>query len=150
MPEAPAPEGLPDRDELRGHKDWAERPIEIRSCDPSGEEPAQRYWLRPRGALPEDPLVHAALLVYASDRSLMSTASRPHDHRGRRRSASLDHAVWLHRPPRFDDWHLYVTESPVAHDARALCLGAFYTPDGKRIATVAQEGLLRYVDEPAR
>ena len=104
-----------------------------------------RFWIRPRGVLPDDPLLHAAVLVYASDRSLMSTASRPHESPAlRRRAASLDHSVWLHHTPRFDDWHLYTTESPAAHRARAFCLGAIYAPDGRRVASVAQEGLIRY------
>ena len=106
--------------------------------------------MRPRGVLPEDPLIHAALLVYASDRALLSTASRPHAGSGRRRAASLDHSVWLHRPVRFDDWLLFAAESPVAHDARALCLASFWTRDGERVASVAQEGLLRYLPADER
>ena len=146
MPEAPPPEGLPDRDRLRGRANWAEQPVEVRSCDPiDGTEPRLSFWIRPRGTLPDDPLLHAAVLVYASDRSLMSTASRPHARPDlRRRAASLDHSVWLHHTPRFDDWHLYTTESPVAHRARAFCLGAIYARDGARVASIAQEGLIRY------
>ena len=149
MPDAPPPDDLPDRDRLRGHEDWAEQPIEIRTCDPApeagGGAPSVRLWIRPRGSLPDDARLHEAFLVYASDRALLSTASRPHDGPDRRRrAASLDHALWLHRPVRFDDWLLYTTESPAAHAARAFCLGAVYDRAGRRIASVAQEGLLRY------
>jgi acyl-CoA thioesterase-2 len=101
-------------------------------------------WLRARGALPEDPRLHTALLVYASDRALVSSAARPHGLRwGQRTGASLDHALWLHRPPRLDDWLLYVMESPVAHSARGIVFGAMYRRDGARVASVAQEALVR-------
>jgi acyl-CoA thioesterase-2 len=100
--------------------------------------------MRPRGAVPADPLLHAALLVYASDRTLAGTIARPHGLTwGRRVAASLDHAVWLHRPVRFDGWILYVTSSPAAHAARGIVFGAMYSREGTRIASVAQEGLVR-------
>ncbi len=157
MPDAPAPESAPDYEKVRAEAlgdPSAQRrpgPVEIRVCDPdvspdgSPLPPRKRIWLRARGPLPEDPLLHAALLVYASDRTLLSTASRPHAIPwARRRAASLDHAMWFHRPPRFDGWVLYASESPVAHAARGLVLGAMYRPeDGARIASVAQEGLIR-------
>ena len=150
-PEAPPPDDLPDRDRLRGHADWRTRPVEIRSCHGiDGSEPRDLLWMRPRGPLPEDPLIHAAVLVYASDRALLSTASRPHASHGRRRAASLDHSVWLHRPVRFDDWLLFAAESPVAHDARALCLASFWSRDGGRVASIAQEGLVRYAPAARR
>jgi acyl-CoA thioesterase-2 len=147
MPEAPEPSGLPDWETVRAAAlgDPGQRrpdgPVEMRICDrePSaaGESlPARkRIWLRAAGALPDDGRIHAALLVYASDRTLLSTAARPHGIPwGRRRAASLDHAMWFHRPPRFDDWLLYVSESPVAHAARGLVLGAMYRPtDGSRV-----------------
>lgn len=156
MPVAPGPEGLVDWEDHRAASlgDPARRrrdgPVEIRICDPDDptpgavQEPRRQVWLRPRGVLPEDPLLHAALLVYASDRTLLGTAARPHGLPwGRRMAASLDHALWLHRPPRFDDWVLYVAESPVAHAARGLVLGAMFSRDGARLASVAQEGLIR-------
>jgi acyl-CoA thioesterase-2 len=156
-PEAPEPEGLPDWEDLRAtiQGDPSSRrpdgPIEIRACDPEDPSdptaplaPRKRVWMRPRGAVPEDPLLHTALLVYASDRNLVSTAARPHGMPwGRRRAASLDHALWIHAPVRFDDWLLYATESPVAWAARGLVLGALYDRSGTRIASVAQEGLIR-------
>src|ERR1700687_3934203 len=156
MPDAPSPEGLLDWEDLRAQLlgDAAKRrpdgPIEVRVCDPDSPEPGvklpawRRVWMRPRGTLPEDPLMHAAVLVYASDRTLLRTAARPHGLGWRLRvGASLDHAVWLHRPTRFDAWILFVSESPAAYAARALLLGAMYGCDGTRIASVAQEGLLR-------
>jgi len=156
MPDAPEPATLPDWEDLRAQllggstRRRPDGPIEVRVCDPDSSEPGvalparRRVWMRPRGVLPDDPLVHAALLVFASDRTLLRTAARPHGATWRLRiGASLDHAVWIHRPARFDDWVLFVSESPVAHAARALLLGAMYRPDGVRIASVAQEGLLR-------
>ena len=156
MPDAPDPGDLPDWEDLRAQLmgGTAQRrpdgPVEVRVCDPDSTEPGvklparRRVWMRPRGTLPEDPLVHTAMLVFASDRTLLRTAARPHGATWRLRiGASLDHAVWLHRPARFDDWLLFVSESPVAHAARALLLGAMYQRDGVRIASVAQEGLLR-------
>ena len=148
MPEAPPPESSQPH-EHDGH------PFEMRHCDPELEDgeledragplPARRRnWMRPRGPVPDDPLVHTALLVYASDRKLISTGARPHGlAHGRRRAASLDHAVWIHGVQRFDDWLLFDMQSPVARNARALVHGAFYRPDGVRVASVAQEGLIR-------
>lgn len=156
MPDAPPPDGLPDWEDLRAQLlgDPAKRrpdgPIEVRVCDPEPAEagapmpPTRMVWLRPRGPLPADPLLHTALLVFATDRTLLRTAARPYGANwGARVGASLDHAVWLHRPPRFDDWLLYASQSPAAHAARALVIGAMYRRDGIRIVTVAQEGLLR-------
>jgi acyl-CoA thioesterase-2 len=156
MPDAPGPDGLPDWEELRAQMlggsvgRLREQPIEVRVVDPDDPDPAvklpprKRVWMRPRGVLPEDPLLHAALLVYASDRTLMSTAARPHGLSwGRRMAASLDHAVWIHRPIRFNDWVLYASESPAAHAARGIIFGAIYSRDGMRLASVAQEGLIR-------
>jgi acyl-CoA thioesterase-2 len=154
MPAAPAPEDVPDWEVLRAsmlHRPEALRPqpIEVRTCDPDDPEgrpqpAAKRVWMRPAGPVPDDPRLHEALLVYASDRTLLSTASRPHGLPwGKRMAASLDHAMWLHRPARFDDWVLYASESPVAHAARGLVLGAMYDRSGIRIASVAQEGLVR-------
>jgi acyl-CoA thioesterase II len=155
MPEAPPPDGLPDWEDLRARVigDPAARregPVEVRLgdaydlADPERRyEPRQRNWLRVRGALPEDPLLHAALLVYLSDRTLLATAARPHGLPwGRRMAASLDHAVWIHRPVRLEGWLLYASESPVAHAARGLIFGGIFQ-EGARIASVAQEALIR-------
>ena len=153
MPKAPPPEGLQDWEDLRASILGERRPygaLEVRDCDPESADPAilsppyRRIWMRPRGEMPDDPLAHMALLVFATDRTLLSTAAKPHGLTWDRRiGASLDHAVWVHRQPRFDGWFLYETESPAAHAARALIYGAIYAPDGTRFASVAQEGVLR-------
>ena len=155
MPDAEPPESLEDWEVRRARHmktevRWQNDAVELRMCEPDDFSPGRnkdakrKVWMRTRGTLPDDPLIHAALLVYASDRSLLSTAGLPHGLRpGTMKAASLDHAFWLHHPPRFDDWILYVTDSPVAHAARGLIHGAMYTRDGVRIASVTQEGLIR-------
>ena len=158
MPAAPPPEGLPDWEDLRVHilGDAAARrppgPLEVRECDPEAAVPAvgraarRALWMRPRGVLPGDPLVHAAVLAFASDRGLLSTAARPHGLMwGARQGMSLDHAVWLHGAVRFDDWVLHSSASPVAVAGRGLVLGAMHARSGARLASVAQEGLIRAV-----
>jgi acyl-CoA thioesterase-2 len=155
MPEAPDPHGLPDWEDIRAAMLGTERrhdvAVELRVCDADrrhadGRLPAyRRVWIRPRGTLPDDPLLHAAMFVFATDRTLLRVAARPHGPIwGVRQAASLDHAVWLHHVARFDDWVLYVCESPVAVGGRALALGAMYGRDGRRLVSVAQEGLLRF------
>jgi acyl-CoA thioesterase-2 len=156
MPAAAPPEGLPDWEELRVRilGDPAARrpegPLEVRECDPEAAVPAvgrparRAVWLRPRGTLPDDSLVHAAVLAFASDRGLLSTAARPHGLMwGTRQGASLDHAVWLHGPVRFDGWALFTSASPIAAAGRGLVLGAIHARSGIRLASVAQEGLIR-------
>jgi acyl-CoA thioesterase-2 len=156
MPDVPPPERLPDWEDLRVAilGDPAARrpdgPLEIRECDPEAAVPAvgrparRALWIRPRGVLPDDPLLHAAVLAFASDRGLLSTAARPHGLMwGVRQGASLDHALWLHGPVRLDDWMLSVSESPVAVAGRALVLGTLYARTGIRLASVAQEGFMR-------
>jgi acyl-CoA thioesterase-2 len=154
MPEAPDPQGLPDWEDLRAAMLGTEPrhvAVELRVCDADPEiaglrPPAyRRVWIRPRGELPDDPLLHAAMFVFATDRTLLRVAARPHGPIwGVRHAASLDHAVWLHHVARFDDWVLYVCESPIAESGRALALGAMYARDGRRLLSVAQEGLLRF------
>ncbi|HEY5647603.1 MAG TPA: acyl-CoA thioesterase domain-containing protein [Pseudomonadales bacterium] len=147
MPAVAAPESLPNRDQLRGRSNWREMPVDVRMATPmtAGHPlPAvQHVWLKANGAVPEDPAVHTALIVYASDRSLLDTAWRPHADRGRLAGASLDHAMWFHRVPRFDDWLLYTMASPAAAGGRGLAIGALYDQSGRRLVTVAQEGVLR-------
>ena len=151
MPELPGPETLVDweveRKRLYPDGPHYHSPVEVRMIDPWTEEPSparQRNWMRMRGALPEDPLVHTAMLVYATDRTLMGTASRPHAIPWAKRfGASLDHAVWIHHPVEMNGWLLYTSESPIAHGAHGMIFGAIYQPDGRRLASVAQEGLIR-------
>jgi acyl-CoA thioesterase-2 len=151
MPEVPPPESLEDWEVQRARLDPSappmHSPIEVRMADPWTEGPSparQRNWMRVRGRLPEDPLLHTAMLVYATDRTLLGTAARPHGLPwSQRMAASLDHAVWVHRPVQLDGWLLYASESPVAHAAHGMIFGSVYTPDGRRLASVAQEGLIR-------
>src|SRR3989442_498019 len=111
-----------------------------------GRAARRALWMRPRGVRPDDPLVHAAVLVFASDRGLLSTAARPHGLMwGARQGMSLDHAVWLHGAVRFDDWVLLTSTSPIAVAGRGLVLGAMHAHSGARLASVAQEGLIRVV-----
>ena len=129
-----------------------ERPIEIRPVDTSRffgqkkREPRQSIWMRASGNLPDDPALHQCALAYASDFSLLDTALIAH---GRLlfdpdlMMASLDHAMWFHRPMRADEWLLYAQDSPSAHGARGFCRGSIFTRDGVLVASVAQEGLIR-------
>jgi acyl-CoA thioesterase-2 len=166
-PEVPDPESLPGEIELMqrfikdipepARKYWQrERPIELRpvSLDyylspREPHEPAHQVWFRARSALPDDPALHQAVLAYASDMMLIGTALYPH---GRSifdagmQVASLDHAIWFHRPFRADEWLLYAQDSPSASGARGFARGAIFTRDGSLAASVAQEGLIRVRD----
>ena len=156
MPEAPPPEQCEDREKARRRHTggpvvlWRSA-VEVRLADGSTvddgtkREPRQRNWVRVMEPLPDDPLVHTAALVYATDRSLFETAARPHGLTWEERvGASLDHAVWIHRPVVMDErWLLYATESPAAHAARGIIFGGLFYPDGTRLASVAQEALIR-------
>lgn len=110
----------------------------------SGRLPSRMVWGRMMAALPPDPLIHAAAMVFLSDSGLVATVAH---HYGiwmpGGSSASLDHTMWFHRPPSFDDWILYVSESPAAHSARGLIIAGMYNRKGERVASVAQEGLFR-------
>ncbi|MFN0145860.1 MAG: acyl-CoA thioesterase [Dehalococcoidia bacterium] len=160
MPAAPGPEGLGEWDLVRPDttEDHIRRveasAIEIRACDEGGVfhgadgQPMRRVWTRPRAALPEDPVLHAAMLTYASDRGMLSTVGAMHGiASARRQAASLDHTIWFHRPPRWEGWVFYTTASPAAHNARALMFGNMYREDGTLMATIAQEGLVRTAAE---
>ena len=108
--------------------------------------PERQLWFRAQGTMPDDPILHQAVLAYASDYSLLTTALLPHGVPYRSpglQIASLDHALWMHRPFRADEWLLYVIDSPVTHGARGFARGAIYSQRGDLVASVAQEGLLR-------
>ena len=159
-PEVPAPEGLPIWELVRPDPHWpleemkrwiAESPIEMVACDsgePGTEVRERRVWTRVKSPLPGDPALHAAFLAYATDRGLVATAKYAHGISSMGWGASLDHAIWFHRPARFDDWLLFISRSPVAHAARALILGSIYRRDGTQVASVAQEGLIRQAPNP--
>lgn len=156
----PDPESLPTTAELLGHIDhpaaqyWArERPIDIRHVDspiylePGPERVArQAVWMRADGPLPDDELLHRAVLGYASDYTLLESVLRRHGATWATpglKAASLDHAMWWHRPVRADEWLLYCQSSPSASGARGLGIGRMFTRDGRLVASVAQEGMLR-------
>lgn len=133
-----------------------ERPFEVRSVYPFGTVPdagpVKPAWLRLRGPAPEDPVLHACLLAYASDMGLMSTALVPHLERTSRRDivgASLDHAIWFHDDPRVDDWLLHDRDCPVTGSGRGFNRGRIWDLRGRHVATMTQEALLRRVRRPA-
>lgn len=146
-PECPDPESLPNRDAARGRAQWREAPIDIRLIDPLPEAdqryaPATRFWIRPGAAIPANqPRLHEALLVYATDRTLLGTAFLPYgpDHA---RGVSLDHSLHLYQPLDFNQWLLYDMASPVAGYQRGYVQGFLYQRDGKLVAAVTQEGTL--------
>ena len=159
MPNVPAPEQLPSLSEQFGGIDHpgarhlTNRPIELRHVEgnlfvAAGEELVahQSVWMKAIGELPDDPLVHAAVLAYASDYTLLEPVLRRHGLMWtdrRLRPASLDHAMWFHRPVRADEWVLYDEQSPSASGGRGLGLGRMFAADGTLVATVAQEGMVR-------
>jgi len=172
MPSTAPPEELPTlRDRLAPHRDrypdelleWLERerPIDTRSVqgphwlDPTGSprEPEQHVWIKANGTLPDDPLLHACVVAYASDLTLLDTAIQPHAMTfddDQYMIASLDHAMWFHRPFRADEWLLYHQRSPSASGARGLAEGFIFTRDGRLAVTVIQEGLMRPLGDGAK
>ncbi len=107
---------------------------------------ARAAWVKSTSPLDDDPMHHRAVLAYTSDYGLLVTALRPHGRSAREEGimiASLDHSLWFHREFRADEWLLYVTESPTAGGARGFSRGCFFTQDGRLVASVAQEGLIR-------
>ncbi|PCJ72151.1 MAG: acyl-CoA thioesterase II [Rhodobiaceae bacterium] len=164
MPTVPAPEDLPtDRErreaimdrlpeEMRTH--FARpRPIEMRAVspqqfiDPSPADPEFKVWFRSAIPMPTSVAMQQSVLAYASDMTLLDTCIRPHGVSwlsGKLQSASLDHAMWFHHPFSTDDWMLYVQDSPSAVGARGFNRGSIFTRDGLLVASVAQEGLIRY------
>ena len=161
MPDVPAPDSLATMRERVAEAGietapWFDRPrpIDIRHVDWPGAdgirstEPHQNVWFRADGRLPDDPILHTIVLTYASDMTLLDTATRPHGRNWFDPSmfmASLDHAMWFHRPFRADAWLLYAQDSPNATGGRGLSRGLVFTEDGTLVATVMQEGLIRRV-----
>ena len=163
MPDVPGPETLPSEAEVRAkilptmpdpmrRYYERERPIELRPVEferylgkkiPDGKF---NVWIKTTGPLPDDPAIHQCVLAYTSDMGLLDTALVPH---GRTlfekefMAASLDHALWLHRPFRADEWLLFAQDSPNLHGSRGFARGLIFTRDGTLVASVAQEGLVR-------
>ena len=166
MPAVPPPEDLPSVKQLVQHMMtklpenmqayWnREHPIDVRIVDASryasrDPRPAQQaVWLKANGPLPDDEHMHRAVLAYASDFTLLDTALVAHGKLLFDRDvqlASLDHAMWFHRPFRADDWLLYAQDSPTAFGARGYCRGAIYDRQGRLVASAVQEGLMRKRD----
>jgi acyl-CoA thioesterase II len=164
MPIVPPPESLRDQDTL--YREAAavvppeiirvlerRRPFEFRPVQPPDfirAEPAPPFkevWFRAADPLPDDEALHRCLLAYASDFQLIDTALKPHalPLTTKMTVASIDHAMWFHRSVRLDDWLLYALDSPSASGARGFARGSIFSRDGRLIASVAQEGLIRVI-----
>jgi len=117
--------------------------------NPERRPPHQAVWLRLADRIDDDPTLHTSLLAYASDFFLIGTTLLPHALsyiQSNVRMASLDHAIWFHRPFRVDEWLLYVNDSPTMQDSRGLARGSLYTRDGVLVASTSQEGMIRVTD----
>jgi acyl-CoA thioesterase-2 len=135
-----------------------ERPFEFRPVQPYNPlapvacEPVRQIWMRAVDKLPDDDMLHQCLLAYISDYWLLDTTTMPHGSsflRGNLVMASIDHAIWFHRPARVDDWLLYCLDSPSSSGARGFARGSFYSRAGSLVASTAQEGLIRLVQSPS-
>ncbi|MEO8444961.1 MAG: acyl-CoA thioesterase II [Gammaproteobacteria bacterium] len=163
MPQVPPPDSLksietlarefsgelPDR--MKRFLSW-ERPFDVRPVDPrqflfrDSRAPVKQLWMKTAEGLPNDSFLHQALLAYISDYELIGTATLPHGLHATRdglQMASLDHAMWFHRPVRVDEWLLFALDSPAASGGRGLARGYVFSENGKLVATLAQEGLIR-------
>jgi acyl-CoA thioesterase-2 len=174
MPQIPPPEALahrslPTPEMLERLPDKlsqflrSERPFEFRQVDlamlptaPAGgnaplapaAQPLQYFWIRAVDRLPDDDVLHRCLLAYVSDFHLLTTATLPHERAfasARRIMASIDHAMWFHRPVRIDEWFLYANDSPSASGSRGFARGSMFARDGTLFASTAQEGLVRLI-----
>jgi acyl-CoA thioesterase II len=162
MPDVPPPEQIERTSDRLARffggdipREIGDNPIELRSIgplsveaerDPSLRTTRNMVWLRVNGELPDDPLLHVCLMTYASDMTLLDPVLLGHGLSwmdGRTKGASLDHAMWFHRPFRADQWLLYAQESPVAYGARGLARGEVFTEAGDLVVSVVQEGLIR-------
>jgi acyl-CoA thioesterase-2 len=163
MPDVPGPEELESETDVRRrfadsarpearHHFLSPRPVEMRAVEgrhwtnPTPAPPRSHSWFKAVAPLPDDPRIHRAVLAFASDMTLLGTCALPHGlswARGEVISASLDHAVWFHEPFRADEWLLYATDSPWSGGGRGFNRGRIFTQDGRLIASVAQEGMIR-------
>jgi acyl-CoA thioesterase-2 len=163
MPSVAPPESLPELAwyyrNLPGHASQRTRrilehhwPFDIRPVEPPNDiapqklEPVNHVWVRTQGSLPDDESLHRCLLAYISDFTLLTTATNPHGLAFGSQGlimASIDHAMWFHRPVRVDGWLLYVTDSPSSSGARGFTRGSVFSQDGRLVASTSQEGLMR-------
>ncbi len=162
MPDVPGPESL-ETETVGSSQDLAhlpekmrrfmfeQRPFEFRwvtpqSYDSAPAEPTRQLWFRSDGLLPDEPQLHRAMLAYASDYGLLTTAGLPHGKTlfsEQLQMASIDHAMWFHRPVKMDDWLLYCFDSPISIDTRGFARGQIFDQAGGLVASTAQEGLMR-------
>jgi acyl-CoA thioesterase-2 len=162
-PDVPGPEGLPEvmkvwaarldnlprkvREFLGNQRPFHVRIVEENHNDSDDMQPVKHVWMKAVDELPDDPQLHQAMLAYISDYELLGTATLPHGEeralRGELQMASLDHAMWFHRPCRVDEWLLFSFDSPSAGGARGLARGQVFTRDGQLVLSTAQEGLIR-------
>lgn len=167
MPDIAGPDGLQDMTEVPADKlalipekmrrfltdkrPFEFRPVQSINFDkPEKLPPVKQVWIRAVDQLPDDPALHQVLLAYVSDYELLGTSVLPHAlpfGRGKVQMASLDHALWFHRACRVDAWLLYSFDSPNASGARGFARGQFFKQDGTLVASTAQEGLVRVLDE---
>ena len=165
MPDVPQPDDIEPEAEVRRrfaeqarpearHHFLSPRPIEMRAIEgrhwmnPQPAPPLSHSWFRAIAPLPDDPRIHRAFLAYASDMTLLGTSMLPHGlswARGEVISASLDHTIWFHDDFRADEWLLYATDSPWTDRGRGFNRGRIFTQDGRLVASVAQEGMIRRV-----
>lgn len=163
MPNVPGPEGLMNQQELAMtlrdkvparvlEKFMADSPLEMRLVNPSSpvapaaSDPKRYVWIRANGSVPNDLSVHEYLLAYASDFNFLVTAAQPHGVSfltPGMRMATIDHAMWFHRPLDLSQWLLYSIDSPNASGGRGFVRGEFYSEDGTLVASATQEGLIR-------
>ncbi|MCW8832885.1 MAG: acyl-CoA thioesterase II [Colwellia sp.] len=163
MPTVPAPDGIPSySDFIAKHQNalpkgmrekfLAEKPIEIRPIQPynwlspTKTDSSSQSWLKTNGCLPDDLRIHSCMLAYASDFHFLPTALLPHGASHllpNFQIATVDHAMWFHRPFRFDDWLLYCMDSPSASNGRGLVRGQIYNRQGELVASTMQEGVIR-------
>ncbi len=162
MPDVPRPETIARlderiKDEFGTIDEWAKRehPIdqrfvgEIPWSPTRSKEPRQQIWIKADGELPDDPLLHACVITYASDMSLLDSVLAPHSIRwdnGSFMVASLDHCMWFHREVHADHWLLYDMDSPIAHGGRGLARGFLFNESGQLMTSMVQEGLTRAID----
>jgi acyl-CoA thioesterase-2 len=169
MPDVPKPEELPTEAQIKEHilpkmpepvrrYYERERPIELRPVEYARylgtkfEDGRFNVWIRATGTLPDEPAIHQCVLAYASDMTLLDATLIPHGRTVFEKEimgASLDHALWFHRPFRADEWLLYAQDSPNLHGSRGFSRGLIFTRDGTLVASVAQEGLVRERRTPA-
>ncbi len=169
MPDVPLPENLPPREDI-SPDELAKLPVKLQrwlarrgafefryvtprnELKPEKRPPYQQIWFRLIDRAPDDATLHRAMLAYASDFHLIGTATLPHGISYLQHNvqmASLDHALWFHRPFRVDEWLLYSCDSPTAQGARGLTRGMIFSRDGRLIASTAQEGMIRILPENA-